>query len=153
MLVLTDEQWKLMVAEAWRTYPLECSGLLVGPTTAVSSEVDNGAPDIAVSRFVAIENAAKSSKIYMLEGSSFARAVGAADDEGRDIVGVVHSHTHTAAYPSPTDVAEARKPLVPPNWVWLIISLGWGYPEVRAFRIGQEDSAQGIHEIPIRLEP
>jgi proteasome lid subunit RPN8/RPN11 len=73
-----------------------------------------------------------------------------ADDAGLEVVGVMHSHTHTAAYPSPTDVAEATKPLVPPTWHWAIVSLAWGYPELRSFRVtegpGDRATRSGIVE-------
>ena len=61
----------------------------------------------------------------------------------------MHSHTHTAAYPSPTDVAEASKPLVPPDWHWVIVSLAWGLPELHSFRIVDG----GIEEEQVLLVP
>ena len=33
-----------------------------------------------------------------------------AEDRGMEIIGVVHSHTHSEAYPSPTDVAAGPRP-------------------------------------------
>jgi len=43
----------------------------------------------------------------------------------------MHSHTHTAPYPSPTDVAEAPDPA----WHYVIVSLGEEAPTLRSFRI------------------
>lgn len=126
-----------MLAAAWGAYPLEGCGLLVGPP---------GGDEI--SRFVPIHNEAESSRIYRLDGNQYARAALDADDEGLDIIGVMHSHTHTVAYPSPTDVAEATKPLVPPGWHWVIVSLAWGYPELHSFRIAGDG---GIQEEPVGL--
>lgn len=125
-----------MLAESWRAYPLEGCGLLIG---------ESGGD--RVERFVPIRNEAESSKVYRLDGGEYARAAMAADDDGLDIIGVMHSHTHTAAYPSPTDVAEASKPLVPATWHWVIVSLGWGFPELHSFRIVDE----GIDEEQVRL--
>ncbi len=136
MLELTRVHWLEMLAAAWDTYPLEGCGLLIGP----------GGGD-RVERFVPIANEANSARIYRLDGSAYAKAAMAADDDGLDIIGVMHSHTHTAAYPSPTDVAEASKPLVPPDWHWVIVSLAWGFPELHSFRIG----ADGIQEEIVRL--
>ena len=113
-----------MLATAWDSYPLEGCGLLVGRTGGST-----------VRRFVSIPNAAASARIYQLEGGAYAKAALQADRDGLDIIGVMHSHTHTVAYPSPTDVAEASKPLIPPDWHWVIVSLAWGYPELRSFRI------------------
>lgn len=140
MLEFTRRQWLQMLAESWDRYPMEGCGLLIGDP--------EGDPDHAVvRRFVPIRNEAASSRIYRLDGAEFARAAMAADDEGLDIIGVMHSHTHTAAYPSPTDVAEASQPLVPPTWHWVIVSLGWGYPELHSFRIVDG----GIYEEPVGL--
>jgi proteasome lid subunit RPN8/RPN11 len=136
VLEITREQWLQMLAESWHTYPLEGCGLLIG---------ESGGD--RVERFVPIRNEAESARIYRLDGGEYARAALAADDDGLDIIGVMHSHTHTAAFPSPTDVAEASKPLVPTSWHWVIVSLGWGFPELHSFRIVD----QGIHEEPVRL--
>jgi len=124
VLRLRREHWLEMLAEAWATYPLEACGLLIGPSG--SGEVE---------RFVSIRNEASSSRIYRLDGSEYASAALQADRDGLDIIGVMHSHTHTAAYPSPTDVAEASKPLIPPSWHWVIVSLAWGFPELHSFNI------------------
>ncbi len=136
VLEMTRTHWLEMLAEAWRAYPLEGCGLLIGEPGGDS-----------VHRFVPIENEARSSRVYRLDGGQFARAAMDADDHGLDVIGVMHSHTHTAAYPSPTDVAEASMPLVPPHWHWVIVSLAWGYPELHSFRI----AGQGIDEEQVLL--
>lgn len=127
-----------MLAAAWDAYPLEGCGLLMGRSQS---------PGHVVDRFVQIRNEAESSRIYRLDGREYAAAAIAADNDGLDLVGVMHSHTHTAAYPSPTDVAEASKPLIPPDWHWVIVSLAWGYPELRSFNIVDG----GIAEEPVEL--
>lgn len=43
----------------------------------------------------------------------------------------MHSHTHTEAYPSPTDVAQAPDP----TWHYVIVSLRAEAPTLRSFRI------------------
>lgn len=142
MLHIGRTHWLQMLATAWDTYPLEGCGLLIG-----SPGGDR------VERFVPIANEAESSRIYRLDGSQYARAAMAADDEGLDIIGVMHSHTHTAAYPSPTDVAEAARPLVPPDWHWVIVSLAFGFPELHSFRIGADGE---VREEPVgfsKLQP
>ena len=125
MLTLRRNQWLGILAEAWRVYPLEACGLLVAAPGL----------DAPIERFVPVTNAAGSSRVFTLDPVEHMRIERAADDDGLDVVGVVHSHTHTAAYPSPTDVEEASKPLVPPTWHWAIVSLAWGHPELRSFRI------------------
>lgn len=120
MLHLTARTWLEILAEAWRVYPLEACGLLIGQPGGDRAE-----------RFVPIANAERSSRVYTLESREYLRAARGADDEGLDIIGVVHSHTHTVAYPSPTDVERAQVP----TWHWAIVSLGWGLPELRSFLI------------------
>ncbi len=69
------------------------------------------------------------------------------DEKGWDLGGVFHSHTHTEAYPSPTDVRLATED-VP----YVIVSLAENPPPVRAFRIKKDswEAADGeIQEIPI----
>ncbi|MEM7276461.1 MAG: M67 family metallopeptidase [Actinomycetota bacterium] len=143
MLRFERSDWLAMLAEAWARYPLEACGLLVGrPGPTPDQDV--------VERFVPIHNEAASSRIYRLDGREYARAALAADDDGLDIVGVMHSHTHTAAYPSATDVAEASKPLVPPTWHWVIVSLALGFPELHSFRIedgGIREESVGLIEV------
>ena len=136
MLQLTRRQWQEIVASAWDAYPLEACGLLIGPSGG----------DV-VERFVPIANQAASSRIYELDSREFPAAALAAEREGLDVVGVVHSHTHTVAYPSPTDVAAASEPLIPTSWHWVIVSLGWGLPELHSFKILDG----GIAEEPVEL--
>jgi proteasome lid subunit RPN8/RPN11 len=54
-----------------------------------------------------------------------------AEASGTELVGVWHSHTHTDAYPSDTDVRQA----VDPTWVYVVVSLKHGDPVLRAYRI------------------
>ena len=76
----------------------------------------------------------------------YMKAERVADDLGLQVVGVMHSHTHTSAYPSPTDVAETTKPLVPPTWHWAIVPLAWGYPELRSYRVATDGAVRGSDE-------
>jgi [CysO sulfur-carrier protein]-S-L-cysteine hydrolase len=58
-------------------------------------------------------------------------------------VGVGVHHTHTEAYPSPTDVAQAPDP----TWHYVIVSLRADAPTLRSYRI--EDG--GIDEEVVSL--
>ncbi len=151
MLSLSRQSWLEILAEAWKVYPLEACGLLMAES-ARSGQSSSGQTglDKPIKVFRPIHNAAQSSRIFQLDPMEYMKAERAADDAGLEVVGVMHSHTHTAAYPSPTDVAEATKPLVPPTWHWAIVSLAWGYPELRSFRVaeGQGDwsTRSGIAE-------
>ena len=57
---------------------------------------------------------------------------------------IYHSHTHTAPYPSQTDVNFAR------NWPgveWLIVGLAGEEPEVRCYLIEEGE----VREVPIEV--
>jgi len=82
-------------------------------------------------KFFPCRNVEKSARIYTIDPKDHLRAERAAEDAGLEIRGVMHSHTHTEAYPSPTDVAAAPDP----EWHYLIVTLKREKPEVRSYRI------------------
>jgi proteasome lid subunit RPN8/RPN11 len=109
-----------MTGLAYSTYPHECCGLLAG---APGKNV--------VARFYPCRNAAESARVYTVDPLDHLRAERDAEQLGWEIVGVVHSHTHTEPYPSPTDVAQAPDPA----WHYVIVSLKRESPEIRSYRI------------------
>jgi proteasome lid subunit RPN8/RPN11 len=50
----------------------------------------------------------------------------------------MHSHTHTEAYPSPTDVAQAPDP----SWHYVIVSLKRPDAVLRSYRIADGEIAE-----------
>ena len=76
-------------------------------------------------------NADASARTYTVDSRDLLRAMRDAEERGDDIVGVWHSHTHTDAYPSATDVRQA----VDGAWIYAIVSLKYGEPVLRAYRI------------------
>ena len=100
--------------------PLECCGFLVGVFGS----------DIA-QEFHACRNTAESKIIYTVDPKDHLRIERNAEERGLAIIGVVHSHTHTEPYPSPTDVAQAPDPA----WHYVIIGLKHAEPETRSYRI------------------
>ena len=134
MLRLANDTWLEMVGHALDGLPLEACGLIAGvPVTGV------------VEVFYPCRNTAASSKLYTVEPRDHLRADRDAEDRGLEILGVVHSHTHTDAYPSPTDVAQAPDP----NWHYVIVSLRDSAPSLRSYRIVDGS----IEEEVVRLEP
>ena len=96
MLTLKLSQRDAMVAACIRALPNEGCGLLLGTLEGLVHEV------------VPSPNIADSAKVYEIDPTVFAASVAArADDEGLEVIGVFHSHTHSEAYPSPTDVRQA----------------------------------------------
>ena len=117
-----------IAALAYDTYPYECCGLVAGPPTAegVATRAE---------RFYACRNAAKSARVYTVDPLDHLRAERDAESNGWEIVGVVHSHTHSEPYPSSTDVAQAPDP----SWQYVIVGLKRESPEIRSYRIVDGD--------------
>lgn len=109
-----------MVAHCLDAYPLEGCGLLAAKPG--SNELTECYPAV---------NAANSSRVYTVDPKDHLKADRDADDKGLQISGVFHSHTHTAAYPSPTDVKQAPDP----SWHYVLVSFENAQPEIRSFRI------------------
>lgn len=127
-LVFPAQAYAEMIGDAYDGYPLEACGLLVGKGSRVH-------------RFVACTNGAASARVYTIPGKELLRAEMAAEDDGLEIIGVFHSHTHSEPYPSPTDVAQAPDP----GWFYVIVSLKRDAPEPRCYRIRDEV----VSEVPI----
>jgi proteasome lid subunit RPN8/RPN11 len=136
VLELPRDCYYALVAHALDGLPDEACGLVVGRFGGDRVE-----------RFVALRNAAASSKLYEIDPADWAAAEDEADREKLAILGVVHSHTHTSAYPSPTDVRQAG--ITDPFGVlrYLIVSLKHAEPSLRCFHIVDED----IVEEPVAL--
>jgi proteasome lid subunit RPN8/RPN11 len=111
---------RAMYAHAYMCYPMEMCGLLLGSST-----------DGRIERFVPMRNVAESAKLYTLDPKEHLKVELAAEAEGLDVVGVAHSHTHSEAYPSPTDVAQAPDP----GWHYVIVTMKDPAPAARSFRI------------------
>ena len=73
----------------------------------------------------------ESAKTYSIGPDGFAAAEAVFDPLGLDVLGVMHSHTHTDPYPSPTDVDSANPMLM--GFHYLIVSLRDREPMVRSW--------------------
>lgn len=120
MLQLTTASHAAMIGHAYDGLPLEACGLLAGTLSTSTAPL-----------FYPCGNTAESSRLYTINPSDHLRADRDAEDRGLEIVGVMHSHTHTDAYPSPTDVEQAPVS----EWHYVIVSLRDGAPVLRSFRI------------------
>ncbi len=118
MLRISRDVFDAICDLAFREYPLEACGLIAG-----------GEGEAV--RFYPCTNIAASAQLYTIDPKDHLRAELDAEDHGWEIVGVVHSHTHSEPYPSPTDVNQAPDP----EWHYLIVSLKRDSPELRSFRI------------------
>jgi len=126
MLRLGPEVYDTMVAHTLDGLPLEACGLLAGLPSPRSGDL--GSLVVAI---YPCRNAAESAKLYEVHPLDHLRADRDAEDRGLEINGVYHSHTHTDAYPSPTDVRQAPDP----GWHYVLVSLREDEPMVRSYRI------------------
>ena len=124
-----------MVGHAIRGLPAEACGLLGGRT---------GADEVVA--FVPTRNADASAKTYSIGPDGFAAAEAAFDPRGIDVIGVMHSHTHTDPYPSPTDVAAADNPFLV-GWHYVIVSLRDTEPMLRSWLLDEGTVA----EVPVAI--
>ena len=133
MLRLTNEAYLEMVGHCYDGLPLEACGLLGGDPASAKASV-----------CYPTTNVAASSRVYTVDPKQHLRADRDAESRGLEIIGVFHSHTHTDAYPSPTDVRQAPDP----GWHYVLVSLRDIAPVVRSYRIVDGN----IAEEPVVLE-
>jgi len=119
VLQLTSTQRDTLIATCVRALPHEGCGLLIGT------------PDGVVAAVVPTTNVAESARVYEIDPREMLRATREASAEGHDIIGVFHSHTHSDAYPSPTDVRQAPDP----EWHYVLVSFRLVPTVLRSYRI------------------
>ena len=130
-----------LIAHARAEYPNEMCGLIVGDGPAG----DGG----RALRFEPTRNKAASPYRYEIEPDDLLRLTIATDAADEAFWGIVHSHTHTPAVPSPTDIGLAFYP----DSLYLLVSLAddqvdpaTGQPGIRAWRIVDGS----VEEVPLR---
>jgi [CysO sulfur-carrier protein]-S-L-cysteine hydrolase len=125
-----------ILAHLLGSLPEEGCGLLVGPAPQV------GRADEVVSWYPT-RNAGASALRYEVDPREMLLADREAEASGLQLIGVVHSHTHTDPYPSPTDIGQAPDP----SWHYVIVSLRDEVPSLRSFTIVAGD----VREEPVRI--
>lgn len=117
-----------IVAHAREHAPDECCGLLVGPAALVEPSSAGGVLDEAV-RTTNVERGPTRYQIDPREHLALQKRL---RGTGRAVAGAYHSHPHSSAVPSLSDLAEAFYP----ELVYVIVSLADpDRPEVRGWRI------------------
>ena len=122
-----------MTAHCTQGFPLEACGLLLGP-------LQDGHPSGTITEIWPSKNVEESARVYSVDPKDLFEATRYANQQGLDIVGVYHSHTHTQAYPSPTDIAQA----VDAQWCYVIVSLAEEEIDVRYFFIREGNVVETI---------
>ncbi len=126
-----------MISHALEADPEECCGVLIGD-------------DDKAEQARRIRNAhSEPIRRYEMPPMDLMRAESEAEAKGRKIVAIYHSHTHTQAYPSQTDVNNAVQSWWTEPYYVLISLVEKTRPIVRAFRISDDAS---VTEIPIATD-
>jgi proteasome lid subunit RPN8/RPN11 len=107
-----------MVAHAREDLPNECCGMI-------------GGRDGEATSVVRVLNAAASPLRYEMDPQGQFDALKQIEGAGEELLGIYHSHTRSAAYPSQTDVNQA---VAWPEQVYVIVSLeNEETPDVKAY--------------------
>jgi len=107
-----------MVAHAREDLPNECCGMI-------------GGRDGEASEVVRVANSAASPLRYEMDPQEQYDALKSIEADGGELLGIYHSHTKSAAYPSQTDVNQA---VAWPEQVYVIVSLADpDDPDVKAY--------------------
>lgn len=99
MLTISQELVDAIVAHARADHPDEACGVIAGP-------VGTDTP----TRVIPMINAARSPTFYEFDSVDLLKLYREMDDNDEVPVVIYHSHTHTEAYPSRTDISLAGEP-------------------------------------------
>lgn len=129
-LRLDQATWEALVEHAESDFPFEVCGML-------------GIEEDGTIRHYRIRNAERSMTFYSMEPREMLHAMREIEDDELELV-IYHSHTHTQAYPSATDVRLAAYP----EASYVIVTLqDRDEPGIRAFRIVDGD----VRERPVEI--
>ena len=122
MLTIGRHHADEMIAHSMEEEPNECCGILAGK-------------DDTVYQIYRITNTARSPNRYLMDPQEQLSAMLDSERNGWEFLAFYHSHTHSPAYPSTTDVRMALES----GWLdvyYLLVSLeDNSSPHIRAFRI------------------
>jgi proteasome lid subunit RPN8/RPN11 len=117
-LDLERDLFDTLVAHARSDFPFEVCGLLAGQ-------------DGKFVKHYAVANEARSMTFYRMDSKALLAAMNDMEANDWELASIYHSHPHTEAFPSPTDVELAFYP----DAVYLLVSLQDEQPVMRAFNI------------------
>jgi proteasome lid subunit RPN8/RPN11 len=127
-----------VIAHAREEYDEECCGMIAYAPVEYDGE-------LCARRVHRARNIHASRKRFEIDGKEVLRTIDEFEDEDWELGAIYHSHTHTAPYPSQTDINFAA------NWLgleWVIVGLAEDEPEVRCYLI--EDGAVQEVELQVR---
>ena len=121
MLKIPKTIYDKMLAHARAEHPNECCGLLSGMENLVAKHHP-------------MTNTDHSPVRYFMDPKEQFAVFKEMRENGTELLAIYHSHPHTEAYPSPTDVGLAYYP----EATYIIISLEHAEPVVHAYHIIEE---------------
>ena len=125
LLVVARQFADEMIAHSLEEDPDECCGILSGSAGTVQ-------------RIYRITNAAKSPYRYLMDPQEFLKADLDSEWNGCEFIAFYHSHTHSPAYPSQTDVRMALQSGYLDVYYVLVSLENKRAPQIRAFRIDDQ---------------
>jgi proteasome lid subunit RPN8/RPN11 len=151
-LIFPEALRQELIEHAREGDPDEVCGMLGGRDNRVElvRRVRNIADEVSAEREVfrdrhtAVPTSGRRAVHYYMDSLDQLKAYGEIDDQGLDVIAYYHSHTHTEARPSPTDVRLAQDLSV----LWVLVSLEDAtHPAVRAWRITKNDPLDEIGDV------
>jgi proteasome lid subunit RPN8/RPN11 len=137
-----------IIEHARAGYPNEACGLIIGSAAAASGG--------RALRFVPTRNAAASPSRYEIDSGDLLAATLEAEAIDGEIWAIVHSHLHTTARPSPTDIGLAFYP----DALYILVSLApaeadpaTGEPGMRAWRIVAGEVFEVALQVALQVAP
>jgi proteasome lid subunit RPN8/RPN11 len=124
-----------LVAHAREEYDAECCGMVA---------YDGSDDSLRAVRVHRAANIFASRKRFEIDGKELLRTLNEFEAEGWELGAIYHSHTHTAPYPSQTDINFAASW---PGLEWVIVGLAEEQPEVRCYLI---DGGE-VREVPLEV--
>ncbi|MFY9588541.1 MAG: M67 family metallopeptidase [Actinomycetota bacterium] len=120
VLRLPEDMATQMIEHAQAEYPKEACGIIGGPRGVPEKlyRLTNVDPDPVMR--------------YNADPKELKRVTDDIYDKDWDVVSIYHSHTHSPAFPSPTDVERA---FYPEAFYVLVSLMDRAKPDLRAFRI------------------
>lgn len=146
-MVIAPDLLEDLIAHARNEYDAECCGMIAYDQSGAAARpravrvhrarnvfaTDGGSTDRR-----------SASKRFEIDGREVLRVMGDFEDAGWELGAIYHSHTHTAPYPSQTDINFAAHW---PGVEWVIVGLAEDEPEVRCYLI--EDGE--VREVPLEV--
>ncbi len=135
-----------VIAHAREEYDAECCGMIAyeQPDPAGATAGATRAVRVHRAKNIHVTDGGSARKRFEIDGREVLGAINEFEDAGWEMGAIYHSHTHTAPYPSQTDINFAAKW---PGVEWVIVGLAEEEPQVRCFMI--EDGE--VREVPLEV--